>query len=46
LPDLAREDIVIAGPHMLYPSLGRLRKAGGGYTWEPVSFVNQWDEKQ
>jgi glyoxylase-like metal-dependent hydrolase (beta-lactamase superfamily II) len=45
LPKLAHEDIVIAGPHMLFPSLGRLRKAEGGYTWEPVSFTNRWDEK-
>ena len=45
LPGLAREDIVIAGPHMLFPSLGRLHKAGSGYSWAPVSFTNQWVEK-
>jgi glyoxylase-like metal-dependent hydrolase (beta-lactamase superfamily II) len=45
LPELAREDIVIAGPHMLFPSLGRLRKAERGYSWVPVSFTNQWIEK-
>jgi glyoxylase-like metal-dependent hydrolase (beta-lactamase superfamily II) len=45
LPKLAREDIVIAGPHMLFPSLGRLHKAASGYSWAPVSFTNQWDEK-
>src|SRR5712664_1910080 len=27
LPKLARKDVVIAGPHMLFPSLGRLHKA-------------------
>jgi glyoxylase-like metal-dependent hydrolase (beta-lactamase superfamily II) len=42
LPELAREDIVIAGPHMLFPSLGRLHKAGNGYSWAPVSFTDQW----
>jgi glyoxylase-like metal-dependent hydrolase (beta-lactamase superfamily II) len=31
LDKLAREDVVIAGPHMLFPSLGRLRKEGSGY---------------
>jgi glyoxylase-like metal-dependent hydrolase (beta-lactamase superfamily II) len=43
LPKLAREDVVIAGPHMLFPSLGRLRKEGSGYTWAPVAFTDQWD---
>ncbi len=42
LPKLAREDVVIAGPHMLFPSLGRLHKEGGGYNWTPVQFTDQW----
>jgi glyoxylase-like metal-dependent hydrolase (beta-lactamase superfamily II) len=46
LPKLAREDIVIAGPHMLFPSLGHLHKAGGGYIWAPVSFTEQWVQNQ
>ena len=45
LPKLAREDVLIAGPHMLFPSLGRLRKEGSGYSWEPVAFNDQWGEK-
>jgi glyoxylase-like metal-dependent hydrolase (beta-lactamase superfamily II) len=45
LPRLAREDILIAGPHMLFPSLGRLHKAGSGYSWAPVSFTDLWVEK-
>jgi glyoxylase-like metal-dependent hydrolase (beta-lactamase superfamily II) len=45
LAELAREDVVIAGPHMLFPSLGRLHKAGSGYSWAPVSFTDQWAEK-
>jgi glyoxylase-like metal-dependent hydrolase (beta-lactamase superfamily II) len=42
---LARENIVIAGPHMLFPGLGRLHKAGSGYIWAPVSFTDQWGDK-
>jgi glyoxylase-like metal-dependent hydrolase (beta-lactamase superfamily II) len=42
LPELAREDVLIAGPHMLFPSLGRLHKAGSGYSWAPVSFTDPW----
>ena len=45
LSNLAREDVVIAGPHMLFPSLGRVRKEGGGYSWAPVAFTDQWVEK-
>jgi glyoxylase-like metal-dependent hydrolase (beta-lactamase superfamily II) len=40
LPELAREDVLIAGPHMLFPSLGRLHTAGSGYSWAPVSFTD------
>ena len=46
LSKLASEDIVIAGPHMLYPGLGRLHKAGSGYIWAPVSFADQWVAKK
>jgi glyoxylase-like metal-dependent hydrolase (beta-lactamase superfamily II) len=45
LSKLAREDVVIAGPHMLFPSLGRLHKEGSGYSWAPVAFTDQWVEK-
>ncbi len=45
LPKLAREDIVIAGPHMSFPGLGRLRKEGSGYSWVPVVYTDQWDER-
>jgi glyoxylase-like metal-dependent hydrolase (beta-lactamase superfamily II) len=44
LPKLAREDVWIAGPHMSFPGLGRLRKEGSGYSWAPVVFTDQWDE--
>jgi glyoxylase-like metal-dependent hydrolase (beta-lactamase superfamily II) len=44
LPKLAREDVVIAGPHMNFPGLGRLHKEGSGYSWVPVAFTDQWVE--
>ena len=42
LRKLAREDVVVAGPHMSFPGLGRLRKEGRGYSWAPVTFTDQW----
>jgi glyoxylase-like metal-dependent hydrolase (beta-lactamase superfamily II) len=45
LPTLAREDVVIAGPHMPFPGMGRLRKEGNGYVWVPVIFTDQWAER-
>ena len=45
LPTLARENVVIAGPHMSFPGLGRLRKQGNAYVWAPVAFTGQWVEK-
>jgi glyoxylase-like metal-dependent hydrolase (beta-lactamase superfamily II) len=46
LSELARENVVVAGPHMLFPSLGRLHVAGSGYSWAPVSFTDQWLDKE
>src|ERR1700674_5479332 len=46
LPRLASEDVLIAVPHSsFFPPLGRLRKEGSGYSWTPVVFTDQWDEK-
>src|SRR5713101_263700 len=45
LPRLAREGVVIAGPHMSFPGLGRLHKEGSGYSWAPVVFTDRWDER-
>ena len=42
LARLAREHVLIAGPHMPFPALGRLRKEGSGYSWVPVVFTDQW----
>jgi glyoxylase-like metal-dependent hydrolase (beta-lactamase superfamily II) len=46
LPRLAREHVLIAGPHMPFPALGSLRKEGSGYSWVPVVFTDQWDENR
>src|ERR1700724_1437426 len=45
LPELAREDVLIAGPHMPFPALGRLRKEASGYSWVPVIFNDRFDEQ-
>ena len=46
LRKLAREDVLIAAPHMsFFPPLGRLRKEGSGYSWAPVVFTDQWAER-
>src|SRR6202048_3050837 len=45
LPELAREDLLIAAPHMsFFPPLGRLRKEGSGYSWVAVVFADHGDE--
>jgi len=41
---LARENVLVAGPHMNFPALGRLSKEGSGYSWAPVVFTDQWVE--
>ncbi len=41
LPKLARENVLIAGPHMSFPGLGRVRKEGSGYSWAPVELTDQ-----
>ena len=45
LRKLANEDVLIAGPHMLFPGLGRLHNESGTYRWAPVAFTDYWDEK-
>jgi glyoxylase-like metal-dependent hydrolase (beta-lactamase superfamily II) len=46
LSKLAREGVLIATPHSsLFPALGRLREEGSGYSWVPVVFTDQWDER-
>jgi hypothetical protein len=36
---------MIAGPHMPFPGIGRLRKEANGYVWAPVIFTDQWAER-
>jgi glyoxylase-like metal-dependent hydrolase (beta-lactamase superfamily II) len=43
LTSLARENVLIAGPHMNFPALGRLRREGREYSWAPVVFTDQWN---
>src|SRR5258708_1720649 len=45
LPRLAREHVLIAGPHMPFPALGTLRKEGSGYSWVPGGFTDQWEAR-
>jgi len=43
LTRLAHEDVLIAGPHMNFPALGRLHKERSEYSWAPVVFTDQWN---
>jgi glyoxylase-like metal-dependent hydrolase (beta-lactamase superfamily II) len=45
LATLAREDVMIAGPHMPFPGVGRLRKEANGYVWAPATFTDLWAER-
>jgi glyoxylase-like metal-dependent hydrolase (beta-lactamase superfamily II) len=45
LPTLARKGALIAGPHMPFPGIGRLRKEANGYVWAPVIFTDQLAER-
>ena len=42
MPSLSAKDVLIAGAHMAFPALGRLRRAGGGYVWQPVVYSDEW----
>jgi hypothetical protein len=44
LPKLASEDVLIAGPLMNFPGMGRVHKEGSGYSWAPVVFTDQWNK--
>jgi glyoxylase-like metal-dependent hydrolase (beta-lactamase superfamily II) len=44
-PTLASEAALIAGPHMPFPGIGRLRKEANGYVWAPILFSDQWAER-
>ena len=38
---LASEDVLIAGPHVNFPGMGRLHREGSRYSWAPVVFTDQ-----
>jgi glyoxylase-like metal-dependent hydrolase (beta-lactamase superfamily II) len=44
-PKLARGGALIAGPHMPFPGIGRLRMEANGYVWAPVIFTDRWAER-
>ena len=44
-PRLASEAALIAGPHMPFPGMGRLRKEANGYVWAPIILSDQWAER-
>jgi glyoxylase-like metal-dependent hydrolase (beta-lactamase superfamily II) len=45
LDAVAGRDILIAGPHMSFPGLGRIYKSQGAYQWSPVSYSNRWEDR-
>jgi len=45
LPGIAHGGALIAGPHLPFPGIGRLRKEVDGYVWAPVIFTRQWAER-
>jgi glyoxylase-like metal-dependent hydrolase (beta-lactamase superfamily II) len=45
LPVLCSEDVLIAGPHMPYPGLGRLYKDGDRCRWQSVMYIDRWVER-
>jgi glyoxylase-like metal-dependent hydrolase (beta-lactamase superfamily II) len=44
-PTLVSEATLIAGPHMPFPGIGRLRKEANGYVWAPAIFTDLWAER-
>jgi hypothetical protein len=42
MPSLSARDILTAGPYTAFPALGRLRRAGGGYVWQPIVYSDEW----
>ncbi len=42
LPTLVDGDVLIAGPHLAFPGVGRLHKDGNAYGWAPILFTEHW----
>src|SRR6266849_6253956 len=42
LPTLVDGTVLIAGPHLVFPGVGRLHEDGNAYGWAPILFTDQW----
>ncbi len=42
LPTLVDGNVLIAGPHLVFPGVGRLHEDGNAYGWAPILFTDQW----
>jgi glyoxylase-like metal-dependent hydrolase (beta-lactamase superfamily II) len=42
LPTLVDGNVLIAGPHLVFPGVGRLHKDGNAYSWMPILFTDHW----
>jgi glyoxylase-like metal-dependent hydrolase (beta-lactamase superfamily II) len=42
LPTLVGANVLIGGPHLPFPGVGRLYKDGNAYGWVPIQFTDQW----
>jgi glyoxylase-like metal-dependent hydrolase (beta-lactamase superfamily II) len=45
LPTLVDGNVLIAGPHLAFPGIGRLHKDGNAYDWAPIVFTDQWSAR-
>jgi glyoxylase-like metal-dependent hydrolase (beta-lactamase superfamily II) len=45
LPTLVDGDVLIAGPHLVFPGVGRLHKDGNAYDWVPILFTDRWSAR-
>ena len=45
LDAIAREGLLVAGPHNTFPGIGRVSKVQGAYRWAPISYSNRWEER-
>jgi glyoxylase-like metal-dependent hydrolase (beta-lactamase superfamily II) len=41
----ANQDVIIAGAHFAFPSMGRIYKVAGVYQWNPVAPSNRWEDR-
>jgi hypothetical protein len=45
LQDAAMKGYIVAPEHLPFPGLGHIRKDGHSYTWVPIDYVNNVQEK-